>query len=141
MQQFGRDLELLVLEQAPYQQVARIFLVPRVAGRGFGPRQQHLALDVNQRRRHDEELAGEVEVQLLQQVQVLEVLLRDDRDLDVIHVHLVLLDQMDEQVERAFERLQLDLNGVQLRLEHLFGGRRGGRTDRRHRRILGCLGH
>ena len=120
VQQLGGGLELLVLEQAADQRVARIFLVRRIAGRGLGPRQQHLALDVDQRRRHHQELAGDVEVQLLHQVQVLEVLPGDDRDLDVVDVHLVLLDQMNEQIERPFEGLQLDLDRLELRLEDFF---------------------
>jgi hypothetical protein len=98
-------------------------LVRRIAGRGLGPRQQHLALDVDQRRRHHQELAGDVEVQLLHQVQVLEVLPGDDRDLDVVDVHLVLLDQMNEQIERALEGLQLDLDRLELRLEELRSAR------------------
>ena len=126
VQHLGGGLELLVLEQAPHQRVARIFFVRRIAGRGLGPRQQHLALDVDQRRRHHQEFAGDVEVELLHQVQVLEVLLGDDRDLDVVDVHLVLLDQMNEQIERAFERLQLDLDRLELRLEDLFGASCGG---------------
>ena len=62
MQQLRRGLEFLVLEQAPHQRVSRIFLFARIAGRGLWPRQQHLALDVNQRRRHHQEFAGDVEV-------------------------------------------------------------------------------
>ena len=117
VQQLGGGLEFLVLEQPPDQRIARIFLVVGIAGGGLGPRQQHPALDVDQRRRHHQELAGDVEVELLHQVEVLEVLLGDQRDRDVVDVHLVLLDQMNEQIERALERLHLDLDVVELRLE------------------------
>ena len=67
VQQLGRRLEVLVLEQAADQRVARIFVVVGSPARGLGPRQQHPALDVDQRRRHHQELAGEVEIELLHQ--------------------------------------------------------------------------
>jgi hypothetical protein len=89
----------------------------------FGWRQQHPGLDLHQGSRHHQELAGNVEIQLLHQVQVIEILLGDDGDLNVVHVHLVLLDQMNEQIERAVEALQLDLDRLELRLENLFGRR------------------
>ena len=76
VQQVGGRLELLVLEQPAHQRVARIFFLAFDAGRGLRPRQQHLRLDVDQRRRHHEELAGDVEVQLLHQRDRVEVLLR-----------------------------------------------------------------
>ena len=65
-------------------------------------------LDVNEGRGHDEELAGHVEVHLLHQIEVLEVLLRDQRDRDVVDVQLVLLDEVQEQIERALEIDQAD---------------------------------
>ena len=65
VQQLGGGLELLVLEQPAHQRVARILFLALDAGGRLGPRQQHLRLDVDQRRRHHEELARDVEVQLL----------------------------------------------------------------------------
>ena len=79
VQQLGRRLELLVLEQPPHQRLARILFRLAVLLRRIGPRQQHPRLDVDERRRHDQELAGHVEVQLLHQLDVGEVLLRDER--------------------------------------------------------------
>ena len=46
-----------------------------------------------------------------------EVLLGDERDRDVVDVDLVLLDQVHEQIERALERLQLDVDVFELGLE------------------------
>ena len=103
VQQLGGRLELLVLEQPAHQRVARIFLLALDAGRRFRPRQQHLRLDVNERRGHHEELAGDVEVELLHQLDRVEVLLRDERDRDVVDVHLVLLDEVQQQIERPLE--------------------------------------
>src|SRR5436190_781412 len=78
------------------------------AGGRLGTRQQHLRLDVNQRCGHDEEVAGDVEVQFLHQVNRVEVLLRDDGDGNVVDVELVLPDQMLQQIERTLEVLELD---------------------------------
>ena len=62
VQQPGGRLEFLVLEQPADERVARILLLALDAGGRLRPRQQHPRLDVNQRRRHHEELAGDVEV-------------------------------------------------------------------------------
>ena len=99
MQQLGRGLELLVLEQPADERLARILF--RILLRGIGPRQQHARLDVNQRRGHHEELPRDVEVQLLHQVEVVEVLLGDERDRNVVDVHLVLLDEVEQQSRAA----------------------------------------
>src|SRR2546425_12491252 len=66
-------------------------------------RQQHAALDVREGRRHDEVLARAVEVQLGQLLEHRQVLVRDGGDGDVGDLHLVLLDEVKEEVERALE--------------------------------------
>ena len=104
VQQLGRRLELLVLEQPPHQRLARIFL--GIFLRRVGARQQHPRLDVDQRRRHHQELARDVEVHLLHQIDVVEVLLGDQRDRDVVDAELVLPDQMQQEIERALEVLR-----------------------------------
>ena len=101
MQQLGGGLEPLMLEQPADERLARILF--RIFLRRIGPRQQHPRLDVNERGRHDEELAGHVEVQFLHQVEVVEILLRDQRDRNVVDIHLVLLDQVQQQIERPLE--------------------------------------
>src|SRR6185295_16031742 len=80
-------------------------------------RQQHLRLDVNQRRRHDEELARDIEIQLLHQMDRVEVLSRDERDGDVANLQLVLLDEMEKQIERPLEVFELDGKRVGRRFE------------------------
>ncbi len=62
---------------------------------------------MNQRRRHHDELTRDVEIQLLHQLDRLEVLFRDERDGNVVDVHLMLLDEMNQQVEWAFEVLEV----------------------------------
>ena len=58
---------------------------------------------MNQRRGHHKELPRHVQVHLLHQPEVAEILLRDERDRNVVDVHLVLSNEVQEQVERAFE--------------------------------------
>jgi hypothetical protein len=74
-------------------------------------RQEHARLDAGERRGHLEVLGGDVEVQHLHRVDVLEVLLGDEPDGDVDDVELVLADQVQEQLERPREPGQLDLVG------------------------------
>src|SRR5215471_1028501 len=119
MQQAGRGFELLMLEQASHERVARILFFAFDTRSRLRTRKQHPRLDVNQRRRHDEKLAGDVEIQLLHQLNRVEILLRDERDGNVMDFHRVLLDEMEEQIERSLEVLELDGKCVNRRLEIL----------------------
>ena len=85
-------------------------------------REEHPALDVGERRRHHEELAREVEVEHLHRLEVGGVLVGDAGDGDVVDVHLVLADEVEQEVERTLEDLEADLVVVGLELQH--GGRR-----------------
>ncbi len=120
VQQLGRGLEPLMLEQAAHERLARILL--GILLRGIVARQQHPRLDVDERRRHHEKFTGDIETQFGHQIQVFEVLLRDEDDRDVVDVHLVLLDEVQQQIERALEVLQADRIVAEDRLElDLFG--------------------
>ena len=121
VQELGGRLELLMLEQTPHQPVARIFFLAFNARRRFRAGQEHLRLDVDERRGHDEIVAGDVEVELLHQADRVEVLLRDERDRDIVDVHLVLLDEVQQQIERSLELLEPDGKGVGARFEILMG--------------------
>src|SRR5262249_47906940 len=114
VQQLRGRLELLVFEQPAHQRLARILF--RIFLRRIRTRQEHPRLDVNQRRSHHEELARHVEVQLLHQIDVGEVLLGDEGDRNVVDVDLVLLDEVQQQIERSLEILQAD----RIRLENGF---------------------
>ena len=131
-QLLGRDLVLLVLQEAPDELGARVDLVLRLlvvlVVRLL--RQEHLALDVGQRRGHHEVLARDVQIELLHQRDVLEVALRHEGDREVQDVQLVLPDQMQEQIERPLEVRQRDLEvGIQ-GLEGRLGHRARSRCDR-----------
>ena len=70
-------------------------------------RQEHPALDIQQRRRHDQEFAGHVHVLGVHVAHIGEILVRDRDDRDIVDVDLVLIDQVQQKVQRALEDLQL----------------------------------
>src|SRR5207302_1829707 len=78
-------------------------------------RQQHFALDVNQRRRHVNKFRGHIHVQFFQLMQIIEVLRGDFRDSNVVDIHLLLFDQIQQQVQRPFVHGNLDFVGHLLR--------------------------
>jgi hypothetical protein len=102
-----RIFEFLVLDQLPDQLPARVLPVVLVLGlRLLVHRQQLAALDIHERGGHDQELAGHLEVQQPHGLDVLDKLARQARQVDLVNVHLLLLDQVKEQVERAFKDLE-----------------------------------
>src|SRR5205823_2393699 len=132
-------LVLLVLEQPADQIGARIDLdVATVTGLAvlvverLGRGQELARLDVAQGRRHQQILTGDVDVEPRHRVEVLEVLLGDERDRDVEDRQLVLLDQVEQEVERALEDVEGNL--VAGRFHGLPRRRTGGRTPGRRTR-------
>ena len=105
----SRFLEFFVFDQLPDQIPARIVLVDVLLRRLLIDREQAAALQVNEVRRHDHELARNIDVQLLERLQILEVLLRDPLERDVVNIELVALDQVKQQIERSLENLEPDL--------------------------------
>jgi len=91
----GGALEALVLLQAAHQLGARVLLLGGLALRA---RQQHARLDLRQRGGHQHVLAGELELQLLHQLDVLHVLPGDLRKRDVEDVEVLAADQVQQQV-------------------------------------------
>src|SRR5262245_10586502 len=100
-----------MFEQTLHERVARVGVI-LIEERRIRARQQQTALDVNQRRRHHQKFTGNIKIELLHQVQILEVLRRDERDWYVVDVHLMLFDQVDQQIERSLERLKPNLDVV-----------------------------
>jgi hypothetical protein len=118
-------LVLLVLEQALDEVGTRVDLdviahpvaVLALFLERLGRRQELARLDVAQGRRHHQVLAGDVDVEAGHRVEVLEVLLGDERDRDVEDRELVLLDQVQEQIERPLEHVEG--NGVATVHDHI----------------------
>src|SRR5690606_7511523 len=132
-QHAGDLFERLVLQQPREQQVARLEQGQVVLVLDLAPRQQPGCFQVEQSRRHDEELAGLVQIPRLAGAgpggDVGDELVGHLRQRDLGEVELVLGDQAQQQVERAFEVGQVHLerrNGlvVTLRGEDRLGRRR-----------------
>ena len=110
----GGVAEALVLEQALDQLLTRVdtLLLGRVLlVEGVG-RQQLPALEEGERRRHHQVLARDLDVERPRELDVLDVLLRDERDRDVEHVELVATHEVQEQIERSFEGVEGDRVGL-----------------------------
>ena len=106
----GRLTVLLIFEQPADELRAGVEFFGRIVVLAGGRRrQEHLALDVRERRRHHEVLARDVDVQFLHEHDVLNVLLAQKSDRDVEDVELVLLDQVQQQVERSLKGRELDV--------------------------------
>jgi hypothetical protein len=70
------------------------------------------ALDLDEHRRHQQVLAGQLEVVLADLVDVGQVLARHAGQRDVEDVEVLLADQVQQQVQRAFEGLEEDLQRI-----------------------------
>src|SRR6185369_12053459 len=65
--------------------------------------QQFAALDIHERRGHHEKLAGDLQVELAHEVNVRDELRGELGEVDLVNVHLLLLDEIEQQVERALK--------------------------------------
>ena len=109
LQARGGVLELFVFDKLPDQFPARVFaFLLALDLHLLVHRQQFAALDVHERRGHHEKFAGDLQIELAHQVNVLDELGGEAREVDFINVHLLLFDEIKEQIERAFEDLELD---------------------------------
>ena len=99
----------LVGDQLADQLVSRIDLLAFLI---LLRRQQHPRLDIEQLRRHHEEFAHPVQFRLqrLHRRQVRHILLRNQRDRDVVDIDFILIDQVEQKIHRTLIRLQFDLN-------------------------------
>src|ERR1700730_10587625 len=107
MQLKGGILELLILDQLSDQIPARILFLCFFIRWLLVDRQEIAALDVNEVRRHDDELSGDLKVQHPKSFEILKILAGDAFDRNIVNIDLVLLDQVEQQVERTFENFQL----------------------------------
>ena len=98
----GDVLERLALDQPRQQQVA-LFpqrqLVVEIDVVGTGQQAARLELDQGGGDQH--ELGGDVEVEPLHVLDLLQIAVDDDRQVDLVDVDLLLQDQLQEQVERT----------------------------------------
>ena len=109
IKQLRRALELFVLHEAMNQLGARVCLLFRTRQR-IG-RQKHLGLDQDQRRGHVDEIGGDIDIELFELVQIFQILARDLGDGNIVNVHLLLADQIQQQVERAIVGIEMNFVG------------------------------
>src|SRR6185437_13002798 len=93
-------LEFFVLEEAMNEFIARVFGFARGGERIGG--QQHLRLDVDERGRDIDEIRGDVYIERFELVEIIEILLGDFGDGNIVDVHLLLANQIEQKIERAF---------------------------------------
>ena len=98
--------------------------------------QQHPGLDIDQVGGHGDKLAGHLQIQFLPLGHPLEVLVQDQSDLDVLDLHFVFIQQMEDQIQRTHKILQI----LGFHLDHplqVIDGAVHGRTSLpRHRNII-----
>src|SRR5690348_8787682 len=71
-------------------------------------RKKRLALPVQESGGHHQEFAGQIEVQLLHELDVRQVLIGDPTDGNPRDIELMALDQIKQEVQGAFETLESD---------------------------------
>src|SRR5262249_12936286 len=96
---------LLVFQQPPHQFLPGV--VQRIVDFATAW-QHHTRLDFDERACHLQKIAHAVDVELLQDGQVLQKLLCDRGDRNVDDFHLRLTHQVQEQVQRTAENVQID---------------------------------
>ena len=79
-----------------------------LAGLGNLPRQQHLNFDADERGRHLEELTSDIQAELLNPPHCGQELRGDLRDGNIENVDVLLANQMQQQLERSREPVDLD---------------------------------
>ena len=128
LERLGRVLERLALEQARQQEVAlleaqQLFVELELVE----AREQAAGLELHQRGGDEQELGGDVEVELLEAVELGDVGVDDLAERDLPELHLLLEDEVEEQVEGSLEHRGADR--VRHRVERT--GRRPPRTASR----------
>ena len=106
---FGKIFVHLVFQKALHQLLTGVALLPAGLFVLFA-RQQHAALDVQERRRHDEEFTGNIHVLAVHLPDVFQVLVCDLRDRNVVDVDFVFFDQVYEKIQRALKHREFYRN-------------------------------
>ena len=105
-------LERLALEQPGQQQIP---LLPQrqllVEIHVLATRQQATGLQFDQGGGNQQELGGHLEVQRLHGPQLAQIRVHDDRQADLVDVHLLLEDQVQQEIERPLEHRGGNVDG------------------------------
>ena len=71
--------------------------------------QERQGFNPGQLRRHDQIFPRQFQVQFLHQLHDVHVLPGDFSNGDIVNIHLVLLDEMEQEVQRPLKHIQLEL--------------------------------
>ena len=126
-----------MLDETVHQLRARVFLFFR-SGCGVA-RQQHLRLDVNKHRGHVDEFGCDVDIQLAQFLNIGKILRRDLRNGNVVDVDVLLADEVEQQIQRAFVNAR-DCYGKREVVSLPFLANLSGRRHRSRRKIVDHFG-
>jgi hypothetical protein len=102
VEKLGGVLEFFVLEETLDEFLSQVFSLLFGTGEWVG-REQHFGFDVDERGGHVNEFGGDVDVEMFELVEVVEILRGDFGDLDVVNIHFLLFDEIEQEVERTFE--------------------------------------
>ncbi len=100
--------EFFVFNELADQFPAWIIILDILLGRLFAARQKGPGFQIHQIGCHDDELGGEVDVQKLEGIDVIEVLFGDFLDRDGMDIQLVFFDQIEQKVQGTLENFELD---------------------------------
>lgn len=104
----GGVFEFFVFDELADEFPAGIVFVGVFFGRLFGAGEEGSGFEVHEVRGHDDKFGGEVDVEEFKGVDVVEVLLGDALDGDGVDIEFVLFDEVEEEVEGAFEDFEAD---------------------------------
>ena len=107
LQRIGHRLVQLVLQEFFHQLVPRVKLVALLI---LFLREQHPALDVEERGRHDHKLTRDVHIRFFHPGDIREVLVGNGHNRNIININFVNINQVQQEVQRALELLQLYRN-------------------------------
>src|ERR1700745_2153623 len=101
-------LEFLVFKQLPDQIPSGIFLFGIGVWWLLMHGKQAAALDIDKRGRHYDELAGNLEIQHSEGIEIFKVLTGDPFDRNRINVALFLFDQIKKEIQWSFEHFNFN---------------------------------
>ena len=123
-----RGLHLLVVQQPLDQKLPGILLAALLGRTG----QHEPRLDLQQLGRHGHEFRRDFQVQLLHELQVIHVLPGDLSHGQVQEIQLLLMNEVQQQIQRSFKSREVERQTAKLRLKTL--GWLEGLRNLRHRR-------
>ena len=135
----GGHLHLLVFEQSAHQLGARVFGLFAL-GLLLG-REQHARLDLDEHCRHQQILGGQLQVAAADLVHIRQVLLGHPHHGDIEDVEVLLADQVQQQIQRAFKGFEEDFKRVGWDVQVLRQRKQWLAVQASQRHLIDHIGH